>query len=252
MASGPRVWRGLPPGWSSRASQGLDGPSSALVACAATALPMILWSLLVERVHERPSTGLDLALRRPWRATLDLTATKLAGLWATWAAIAAAYWIGRWYWSGGYPWAMGVLTAALPWLVAGSVPYLLWIDRRMVSPCDGCWQAGAALTGRWGEVDRAALANHARGWAVKGFFLAFMLSILPGGFRVLVATSLAEMLARPTVLIGTLIAGMFVIDVMVATAGYVLTFRPLDAHIRSAEPTVAGWVAALACYPPSR
>ena len=230
--------------------QGLDGPSSALVACAATALPMILWSLLVERVHERPSTGLDLALRRPWRATLDLTATKLAGLWATWAAIAAAYWIGRWYWSGGYPWAMGVLTAALPWLVAGSVPYLLWIDRRMVSPCDGCWQAGAALTGRWGEVDRAALANHARGWAVKGFFLAFMLSILPGGFRVLVATSLAEMLARPTVLIGTLIAGMFVVDVMVATAGYVLTFRPLDAHIRSAEPTVAGWVAALACYPP--
>ncbi len=229
---------------------GLDGPSSALVACAACGLPMILWSLLVERVHERESTGLDLTLRRPWGEVVDLTTTKLAGLWATWGVIAALYWVGRWYALGGYPWALGVLTAALPALVALSVPYLLWIDRRMVAPRDGCWQAGAALTGRWAEVDRAMLANHARSWAVKGFFLAFMLSILPFGLRVLVSTPVADMVASPWALAGILITGMFVVDLMFATAGYVLTFRPLDAHIRSAEPTVAGWVAALACYPP--
>src|SRR5690606_7439129 len=28
------------------------------------------------------------------------------------------------------------------------------------------------------------------------------------------------------------------------------TFRPLDAHIRSGNPLLAGWLAALMCYPP--
>jgi protein-S-isoprenylcysteine O-methyltransferase Ste14 len=43
---------------------------------------------------------------------------------------------------------------------------------------------------------------------------------------------------------------MFVIDVAMATVGYVLTMKPLDAHIRSATPYADGWVAALICYPP--
>jgi len=32
--------------------------------------------------------------------------------------------------------------------------------------------------------------------------------------------------------------------------GYLLTMKPLDAHIRSANPYLAGWMAALICYPP--
>jgi len=32
--------------------------------------------------------------------------------------------------------------------------------------------------------------------------------------------------------------------------GYMLTCKPLDAHIRSANPLMAGWLAALMCYPP--
>src|SRR5690606_42143161 len=31
---------------------------------------------------------------------------------------------------------------------------------------------------------------------------------------------------------------------------YLLTMKPLDAHIRTANPYLAGWVAALICYPP--
>jgi hypothetical protein len=39
-----------------------------------------------------------------------------------------------------------------------------------------------------------------------------------------------------------LITFMFVIDVAFATAGYILTFRPLDSHIRTANPyAAAGW-----------
>ena len=51
-------------------------------------------------------------------------------------------------------------------------------------------------------------------------------------------------------LINWLITGMFVVDVMFATVGYALTMKPLDAHIRSANPYAAGWTAALICYPP--
>jgi protein-S-isoprenylcysteine O-methyltransferase Ste14 len=38
--------------------------------------------------------------------------------------------------------------------------------------------------------------------------------------------------------------------VQIGTVGYIFTFRPLDAHIRSGNPLLAGWVAALMCYPP--
>jgi hypothetical protein len=41
-----------------------------------------------------------------------------------------------------------------------------------------------------------------------------------------------------------------VIDVQIGTVGYLLTLRPLDAHIRSGNPFLAGWLAALMCYPP--
>ena len=40
------------------------------------------------------------------------------------------------------------------------------------------------------------------------------------------------------------------IFVVFATVGYVLTLKPLDAHIRTANPYAAGWMAALICYPP--
>ena len=43
---------------------------------------------------------------------------------------------------------------------------------------------------------------------------------------------------------------MFLIDMTLATVGYILTMKPLDAHIRSANPHASGWAAALICYPP--
>ncbi len=47
-----------------------------------------------------------------------------------------------------------------------------------------------------------------------------------------------------------LFAAMFMVDTVFATVGYMLTMKPLDSHIRSANPYMAGWVAALICYPP--
>ena len=93
---------------------GMDGPSAALVACLACAAPMIAWSLLVDRVHRRVSTGLDWARPpRPWRETIDVSLAKLVGLWATWGVIACVYGLGRWYWQGQWLFAMQIFALVL-------------------------------------------------------------------------------------------------------------------------------------------
>ncbi len=229
---------------------GLNGPFAALVAILVCGAVMIMWSLLVDRVHRSPSTGIDWnGPAKPLQETIDISLTKLAGLWCTWGLIAIVYACGRWYWTGSYSFAMGVLASLTPGLIALSVPYVVWLDRRLIEPRDGAYAFGAILLGG-ATPDRAALAEHARQWAVKGFFIAFMLSIVPGNYAQVIDWDLATALGDPVSLTRWLIAVMFLVDVTLATVGYLLTLRPLDAHIRSANPYAAGWTAALICYPP--
>lgn len=228
----------------------LSGPLAALVNVAACGVPMVIWSVLIDRVHRNPTTGLDWDNpARPLSETLDISLAKLAGLWATWALIACVYAVGRFYWTDNYLFSMKLLILAAPVLFVLSVPYVLWIDTRLKHSRDGAWALGQWLMGT-GETDHAAIADHLRSWAVKGFYLAFMLSIVPGGFAEIVSRPWADIIASPVALTNYLISFMFVIDVAIATVGYVLTMKPLDAHIRSATPYADGWVAALICYPP--
>lgn len=227
----------------------LSGPYAALAGLVAAGAPMIAWSLLVEKVHRRASTGIDWSNPRAVSAIIDISITKLAGLWATWAIIGALYCLARWYWSGQYLFAMEVIGAAAVPLFLLSIPYVLWLDRVLIKPRDGAWHFGALLIGRepW---DREAVLRHLRAWGVKGFFTAFMISILPPGFNAIVTSEWGRILGDPIALARLLMELMFVIDVQIGTVGYVLTMRPLDAQIRSANPYFAGWFAALACYPP--
>ncbi|WP_375397469.1 methyltransferase family protein [uncultured Sphingomonas sp.] len=232
---------------------GMDGPYAALVNVVACALPMVLWSVFVDKVHRHRSTGIDWDNPRPWRETIDLSLTKLAGLWLTWAGIAAIYATGRFYWDwnyGGFPFAMWCFKWAAPFLFVASIPYTIWLDRRLVEPRDGCWSLGAWLMGLDETIDREAIWNHLRSWAVKMFFTAFMLSIVPPGFRDFIRGDLAQVLYHPVALANWLITFMFMIDVAFATAGYIVALRPLDTHIRTANPFAAAWMAALICYPP--
>ncbi len=227
----------------------LSGAHAALAGLVFSAVPMALWSVLVDKVHLRPSTGLDWSIKRPLAEVLPVSVVKIAGLWGTWGVLAALYAMCRWYWDGQYLFAMDVLKfAALP-LVVLSVPYVIWLDRHLVDQRDGAWHFGALLIGQSGW-EAGALAKHARAWAIKGFFGAFMISILPGGFAEVVEADFAQMASNPVDLAVKLIALMFVVDVQIGTVGYLVTLRPLDAHIRSGNPFVAGWLAALLCYPP--
>lgn len=227
----------------------MAGSSAAVLALLFSGTPMVLWSLLVDKVHRRASTGIDWSRPRPLGQVLDTAITKLAGLWATWALIAFVYCLARWYWRGQYLFAMDLLGDAAPFLFLGAIPYVLWLERVLVEPRDGAWHFGAMLIGReaW---DRQQVWHHLRAWAVKGFFCAFMISILPGGFAAVVEADWSTLGNDPVRWTNTAIEAMFMIDVQIAMVGYLLTMKPLDAQIRTANPYLAGWVAALICYPP--
>jgi len=139
---------------------------------------------------------------------------------------------------------------AAPVMFVASIPYTLWLDRRMVEPKDGCYHLGAWLMGLDEPRDIPAIHNHLRSWGVKAFFTAFMLAIVPPGFGDFVRGDTSQVLSNPVALANWLITFMFVVDVAFATAGYLLALRPLDSHIRTANPFAAGWMAALICYPP--
>ncbi|WBO21604.1 methyltransferase family protein [Sphingomonas abietis] len=231
-----------------------DAPWVPIAGLAACGVPMIAWSLLIDRVHRHPSTGIDWdGPPRSWRDACDTALVKLAGLWATWGVLACCYALGRWYWQGDYLYAMEVFSAALVPLVALSILYVPWLDRRLIDREDGAWAAGHWLMTFGRDFDPALkpkLAEHARSWAIKGFFTAFMFSTLPGNWGEAIAASPAQMWDDPVKLAEATIALMFLVDVSIGTVGYILTLRPLDAHIRSGNPFMQGWTAALICYPP--
>ncbi len=241
--AGLLIWIAIARHW------GMDGTWSALAGLAAAALPMIVWSLAIDRVHRHEGTGMSMKPLRSWKAAWQFSRPKLAGLWVTWGTIAGFYSLNRLYWVGDYVFAMEVLSAIGPILILVSVPYLLWIDRHLHDPRDASWHFGSWLFGlkNWSSTEVKA---HIRAWAVKSFFLAFMLSILPNSFGRVVALPLDRLLASPVELVNWLISLLFVVDIVIATIGYGMTLRPLNAHIRSVDPSIAGWVAALACYPP--
>jgi protein-S-isoprenylcysteine O-methyltransferase Ste14 len=229
---------------------GMNGEHSALASVFFCGLAMVLWSLVVDKVHRNPSTGIDWdAAPRGWGEARDTSLVKLAGLWATWAIIAGVYGVLRYYWAGQYAFSMKWLGLAVVPLVLASIPYVLWLDRRLVQPRDGAWHFGQWLIGAEG-ADSEEIWKHWRAWVVKGFFLAFMLSIVPGNFIPLIMRPWDVILGNPVEFALFGIAFLYLIDVHFATVGYILTMKPLDAHIRTANPYGMAWVAALACYPP--
>ncbi len=227
----------------------LSGPNAALMALVFAAVPMAVWSVLVDRVHLRPSTGLDWSLKRPVAEVMPISITKIAGLWTTWAILGALYGLCRWYWNGDYLFAMQVLGYAIVPMIVLSVPYTIWLDRFMVDQRDGSWHFGAMLIGRE-PFEAEPIKKHWRAWLIKGFFTAFMISILPNGFAHVVEADPAAIIHNPVALGMLLINLLFMIDVIIGTVGYLCTLRPLDSHIRSGNPFLAGWIAALLCYPP--
>lgn len=231
----------------------IAGPSVELaipLVLIGTALPMVIWSLLVEKVHRRKTTGLDFSLRHPRKEVLAITITKLIGLFATFGVIGAFYYFSSTYQAPKYIPFFVFLSALSPAIIPLSVIYVYLTTRHMTQPRDELWHFGKFISLDFKSIEWPEIRNHVLSWSVKSFFLAFMFSILPLSVASLLHTDLSQVLSEPAHAIVFLVRLSLFFDVCFGTVGYILTLRVLDAHVRTANPYPSAWVAALACYPP--
>jgi hypothetical protein len=223
------------------------GTQSILVLLS-VAVPMIVWSVLVERVHLNPTTGLDFSAPRPLAVAWETTRVKLVGLYVTWLVLGLAYFTLGMFRKESYEFFFALTMLLLPVLVIGAVPYLLLVDRYMRQPEDTLWHAGQWVIG--GRGDPEVVQEHCRIWLIKGLFLSLMCAVLPQQIVQVTGIDPAETFADPARLAVWALFVLYTMDVVFAFLGYVFTTRLLDAHVRSTNPYLWGWLFALFCYSP--
>jgi protein-S-isoprenylcysteine O-methyltransferase Ste14 len=222
--------------------------NAVLILCLAGVLPIIVLDLLVLRVHRRASTGLD--WDRQQVSDLGRVATKLLGLAITIGPIALAYWSFPEYRGDWYNTFYSVLRRFWVPLAVSAVVYFWIVDGYMRDPYDAYWQLGRVLLGRPSDARKADIANHYRGWLVKAFYLPLFIVYVHSQLTGLIHFDLSTASASNTRLYDFLNDVIYGLDVLYATVGYCLSFRIIDTHLRTAEPTMLGWMVALECYSP--
>jgi hypothetical protein len=217
----------------------------ALAVMACTALGIFvpdLWWRQVQRRTLLPERG-----PRNWARV----GTKCAGLLGSVAAVALLYWLAPEYhpglpFYGNYYRALKVLLPA--WAVVAPF-YIAWVDRRLAQPQDSLWQMGRLVLGRWHGLDARAIWQYLLGWLVKAFFLPLMFTYFCDNLNTLLHYDLSRLHSYNGIYDWGYFS-LYFIDVSLVSMTYVMSLKATDTHIRSTEPTAAGWVSALVCYQP--
>lgn len=217
----------------------------ALLVMAAAALGVFLPDLLWQRVQRRALAP------RVAPSDWPRVFTKALGLLGCLGAVAVYYRLVPEYTAGGFyrNYFQAVRWLLPPWLLL-ALPYLWWVDRRLAAPRDALWQCGRVLLGRWRGVRWAEVGQYLLGWLVKAFFLPLMFSYFCGDLDRMLYYDAALAFAGFAGLYEFLYFALFFIDVALVSMTYLCSLRLTDTHIRSTEPTLLGWAAALACYDP--
>jgi protein-S-isoprenylcysteine O-methyltransferase Ste14 len=240
--------------------------------CAAVAVPVVMLDVLVLKVHLRDTTGLD--WDKPFVPAWDRVFTKLVGFVVTLAPFAVAYWAFPEYNGSFYEPFYEIFRRSWLALIGATVLYFTIVDSHMREPKDAYWRLGSivlgtgreervtraetpyrgwfgrVIVGRWDGDGGAEIANHYRGWLVKAYFFPLMFVWLNNSTHNVVNYDLTLASWGNVRAYTFLYDFIFFIDLVFTTVGYALCFRPLDTHIRTAEPTMLGWAVALFCYEP--
>jgi protein-S-isoprenylcysteine O-methyltransferase Ste14 len=226
----------------------LSSMNEMLILIASLSVPVIVIDLLVLRVHRRASTGLE--WDKPQPPDFGRVATKVLGLALTLALIALAYWSFPEYHGAFYDPLYDTIRRFWVSLTIIAITYVWFVDGLMREPRDAYWQLGRLVLGRPSDVRGAEVANHFRGWLVKAYFFPLMFVWLHNSVHELIHFDLASANWDNLRVYDFLYTLIFGVDLLFTTAGYALSMRVIDTHIRTAEPTVYGWVVALFCYQP--
>lgn len=217
------------------------------LALVAYAVPIAVYDLIVARVHLRPSTGLDWSLFRTQPIDVRRVGIKILGMVLTFSTLGALYAALPAEVFGLYRLFAGTVLLMLPLLLVLGVIYIVLLDRVMVEPRDGFFEAGSLALLRFRSRDWMLIRDFTLGWLIKGFFLPQMFGFLAGYIWRFV-TSPVEISLIGLVVWLTAVAVM--LELVVVVVGYTLTLRPLDTHIRSPNPYLSAWLACLVCYAP--
>lgn len=213
---------------------GRDAAVSAGVVVAVTAAFVAIPDLLFQKVHLRPSSGLDFSFDLPsWRRT----ATKLLGLLGSVGFIAFLYWLLPEYDKPFYRPFFELMEVVWPYWAVAAVPYFYFIDRRMRDPADGYWHLGHLLLGQWRQVDRTVLLQHGLGWLIKGFFMPLMFGYLCRDLQTL-WQAMNEEFSLYLQWHNLSYIALYMVDVGLVCVGYVFSLRLLDSHLRAADQTL--------------
>jgi len=228
-----------------------------LASLSAIAVPLMVIEMVRRRAFTRESaresaresSGLDFGAMPAvdWARV----SVKLFGFYMTFAVIAAVYWLLPEYHGDFYLPFWQLLEVALPVVLLAAIPYFIFIDRYMTEPRDGYWHGGMAMLGRGKVTDGKILKQYALGWLVKAFFIPLMYVMYMRSYQYFLDVDFVEVVSSTKTLYNFFYEFSYLVDLLFACIGYVLTVRLLDTHIRSTEPTVKGWLVALMCYEPA-
>ncbi len=183
--------------------------------------------------------------KRPLRV-----ATKLVGVLATYAFLGFTYWALPIY-RQEFEHFFNFIEPALPIILLMAPVYVWLTDRLMREPADGCLMMGLLVFGRAHKVDWNLLRSYAAGWLVKGFFLPIMFQAAFIDLQWFLSADLAQQLVATSYgwyeLAFRLLYG---VDVVWGGAGYLLTLRLFNTHVRSTDQSLDGWLVCVICYAP--
>lgn len=220
--------------------------AAALFVVGLTVGGLFSFDLFFCKVHKRPSAGFDFSRNAP---SVIRTCYKLAGFAGSLIFGATLYWLFPEYHGGFYDRYFQMLYLAVPFWLALAIPYFYLVDRHMLEPRDGFWHLGMAMAFRWRQVDSRCIGQHLLGWLIKAFFLPLMFTYFCMDLEKFLTVELSD-ITTPARVFDLVYSLFYLVDVGFATLGYIASLRIVDAHFRSSEQTMLGWVVAMACYEP--
>jgi len=228
-----------------------------LIGLAAGTLPIVLCELFFLKVHKREASGVN-DKPIPDRARASV---KLIGYYASIAllmilySIVPEYTYDEFYHTG----FLMLLILAVVFIIGGWL-YIPWFDSLMRDPYDAYWHLGSFLLLRKG-ADRKKILDHLKSLLLRAYFLPVMTvyffyntTKMIEGQEEFILEFISKVEEAPGIAIVKFILIIYLflasMDVLFANIGYLMTFRFLDTHIRSTDPTFFGWFICIVCYFP--
>ncbi len=188
------------------------------------------------------------------KADFRIILIKSIGLYSTLGFILFLYWLlpeyGDWYnryWD--------VLTLAAPFLATLPPAYLYLLYRYQKDYKDSNYHFGLLFLALFNfqlskKVSYNHIFEHIRQWVIKGFFLPLMMIFLFNNITSLLNFNYNNLNQGFNYIFDYANIAIFTLDLVFAACGYLFTFKLIKTDIRSAEPSLLGWLVCLLCYPP--